>query len=359
MSSDRRGAEARPLGVTMGDPAGIGPEIVLRAWHARRTHKLPSFVVYGDPDLFAERGALLGLDATVREVASPAEAVTIFSTALPVIAVRLDHPSTPGAPSIRNAKAVIASIDQAVADAAQAGVAAVVTCPIAKSVLYDAGFRHPGHTEYLAHLAARITGGDEPRPVMMLVGGGLRVVPLTIHIPLSDVPHRVSGDLIVETCTIVARALRSDFGIAAPRLAVAGLNPHAGEGGAIGSEDGAVIAPAVARLRGMGFDVTGPLPADTMFHATARARYDAAIAMYHDQALIPVKTLAFDSGVNVTLGLPFVRTSPDHGTAFDIAARGCASPESLIAALQTAVDMASHRAAEGRGAGVSISRSAP
>ncbi len=344
MARGQGASKTLPLALTMGDPAGIGPEIALRAWLARASREIPPFILFADPDFLAERAKSLGIACDVIAVDTVSEAVPAFANSLPVIAVRLEEAPIPGVPSTRNAGVVIASIDRAVEAVARGDAAAVVTCPIAKSVLYDAGFRHPGHTEYLAHLAARIHGGPEPRPVMMLAGGGLRVVPLTIHVPLAAVPALVTEALIVETSAIVAHALQADFAIDAPRLAMAGLNPHAGEGGAIGREDVAVIAPAVARLRAMGLDVIGPLPADTMFHSAARARYDVAIAMYHDQALIPVKTLAFDSGVNITLGLPFVRTSPDHGTAFDIAAMGCASAESLIAALVMASELAHHRA---------------
>jgi 4-hydroxythreonine-4-phosphate dehydrogenase len=223
---------------------------------------------------------------------------------------------------------------------------AVVTNPIAKSVLYRSGFSDPGHTEYLARLAAEFSGGQVPQPVMMLWSPELAVVPVTVHMPLRDVPARLTRDLIVTTGRIVAHDLAGRFGIPHPRLAFAGLNPHAGEDGALGAEDADIIAPAVATLRAEGFDVRGPLPADTMFHAAARARYDAALCMYHDQALIPIKTLAFDHGVNVTLGLPFVRTSPDHGTAFDIAGTGRANPDSLAAALRLAHRLASARTAE-------------
>lgn len=329
----------------MGDPAGIGPEITMRAWLARKANALAPFVAYADPADMIRRASLLGIGIETEIVTSPAAALAVFDTRLPIIAVPLSAPSQAGQPSQANASAVIASIERAVEAVAADEASAVVTCPIAKSVLYGAGFEFPGHTEYLAHLAGKLCSGNEPKPVMMLAGGGLRVVPLTIHVPLADVPHLVTTDLIVWTCEIVAAALRDDFGIPAPRIAVAGLNPHAGEDGTIGKEDAAVIAPAVARLKALGLDVSGPHPADTMFHAAARARYDAAVAMYHDQALIPIKTLAFDTGVNVTLGLPFVRTSPDHGTAFDIAAKGVASAASLIAALQMADAMGRQRTA--------------
>lgn len=255
---------------------------------------------------------------------------------LPVLAVNAPPaPGVPGQPDAANAPAVIAAITDAVALARTGEIAGVVTCPIAKSVLYDAGFRHPGHTEFLAELC-RDGDAPAPVPVMMLWCDALAVVPVTIHIPLADVPRRLTTDLIVETAHIVADDLRRRFGIEQPRLALAGLNPHAGEGGALGLEDAAIIAPAVAELRRRGVSARGPLPADTMFHARARASYDAALCMYHDQALIPIKTIAFDEGVNVTLGLPIVRTSPDHGTAFDIAGKGAARPDSLIAAVRLA-----------------------
>jgi len=329
----------------MGDPAGIGPEIALSAWRSRLSTPSIAFAVFGDPGVMAACAHRLGWDVPVREVASLDEVAGVFDAALPVVPVAVAAPVIPGRPDTANGAAVIGAIDRAV-EAVMAGRAsAVVTCPIAKSVLYEAGFRHPGHTEYLAHLAVRDTpGAPEPRPVMMLAGADLRVVPVTIHVPLADVPRLLGADLIAETIKITHAALVRDFGIARPRIAVAGLNPHAGESGSIGTEDRDLIAPVVARLREAGLDVAGPLPADTMFHAAARARYDAAVCMYHDQALIPIKTLAFDTGVNITLGLPFVRTSPDHGTAFDIAGRGVASDASLMQALIMADRMVAYRA---------------
>jgi len=248
---------------------------------------------------------------------------------------------TPGEPHSRTASATIESIDTAVALTKQGRVAGVVTNPIAKHVLYAAGFRHPGHTEYLAALSAA-PGEAAPHPVMMLWSDDLAVVPVTVHIPLIDVPSALTTDLIVRTGRIVARELRERFGLSHPRLAVAGLNPHAGENATLGLEDRDIIAPAVAYLQAEGLAVTGPWPADTMFHAEARRSYDAALAMYHDQALVPIKTIAFDDAVNVTLGLPFVRTSPDHGTAFDIAGTGIARPASLIAALRLAARLAAN-----------------
>ncbi|MFC3267140.1 4-hydroxythreonine-4-phosphate dehydrogenase PdxA, partial [Camelimonas abortus] len=247
-------------------------------------------------------------------------------------------PGVPGQPDPANGPAAIAAIRAAVALALAGDVSGVVTCPIAKSLLYACGFAHPGHTEFLAALCA--DGGAAPTPVMMLWCPELAVVPATIHMPLAEVPRRLTTELLVETARITARDLQRRFGVARPRLAVAGLNPHAGEGGTLGHEDAAVVAPAVAALQAMGVDARGPLPADSMFHARARAGYDAAICMYHDQALIPIKTLAFDEGVNVTLGLPIIRTSPDHGVAFDIAGRGVARPDSLVAALRLAARLA-------------------
>ncbi|MGY2051943.1 4-hydroxythreonine-4-phosphate dehydrogenase PdxA [Methylobacterium sp. JK268] len=322
------------LALTQGDPAGIGPEITLKAWAAREAVGLAPFFLIGDPDWLAQRASALGLPVPV-EAASPETAATVFSRALPV--VPLDRPvrAEPGRPDPATAPATLASIDAAVRLVRAGRAGAVVTNPIAKHVLYAAGFRHPGHTEYLAALAAG-PDGVAPRPVMLLWSDMLAVVPVTIHVPLRRVPDLLTEDLVVETARIVDRDLQRHFGLAVPRLVLAGLNPHAGEEGSIGTEDRDVLAPAVARLRDEGIDIRGPLPADTLFHARARAAYDVALAPTHDQALIPIKTLAFDEGVNVTLGLPFLRTSPDHGTAFDIAGRGLAKPDSLIAALRLA-----------------------
>ena len=314
------------LALTMGDPAGVGGEISTKAWRALRTGG-PGFVLLDDAARIA------ALDVPVRVVGSIAEAASVFAEALPVMQVALAAPVTPGKPDVRNAAAVIRSIEQAVRLVQDSEARAVVTNPIAKSVLYAAGFAHPGHTEFLGAL----TGAA--RPVMMLANDFLRVVPVTVHVSLLAAIGMLTTASIVETSVIVAAALRERFGIAAPRLAMAGLNPHAGEAGSMGDEEGRLIAPAVAALRGMGIDVSGPWPPDTMFSAGARAGYDAAICMYHDQALIPLKTLDMASGVNVTLGLPIVRTSPDHGTAFDIAGTGRADPSSLIAALRMAQEI--------------------
>jgi 4-hydroxythreonine-4-phosphate dehydrogenase len=328
----------------MGDPAGIGTEIAIKAWAGRARNLIAPFVFYGDPALIEARARLLSLSVHVEPIADPAAAREVFSSAIPVVTIPLVKPSRPGEPDPDNAPAVIASIDQAVHDVAQGRARAVVTSPIAKSVLYAAGFSHPGHTEYLAHLASRHWPGRTFHPVMMLACPDLRVVPVTIHVPLKDVPGLLTQKLLRETIRITWDSLRHQFGIAAPRIAVTGLNPHAGEGGSIGSEDANVIAPVVRAFRDEGLMVTGPHPADTLFHASARQTYDAAVCMYHDQALIPIKTLAFDEGVNLTLGLPFVRTSPDHGTAFDIAAHGLANPASLIEALKLADTLSASRA---------------
>ena len=327
----------KPLALTSGEPAGIGPDITIKAWLRRNELKLPAFYLLGDPDFLGRRAKALGLDLRLAEVRAE-EACDAFADALPVVAI--GHPATaqPGIPDRTSAEAAMASIRQAVGDVIAGRASAVVTNPIAKSVLYRAGFRHPGHTEYLAELAA--TDGRSPQPVMMLWSPALVVVPVTIHVSLRDAIAQLSTDLIVTTARIVVAALKARFGVAHPRLAVSALNPHAGEDGSLGTEDKTIVAPAIDILRGEGIAIRGPLPADTMFHEAARKTYDCAICMYHDQALIPVKTLAFEDAVNVTLGLPFIRTSPDHGTAFDIAGTGKANPASLIAALRLAARMA-------------------
>ena len=326
----------RPLALTLGEPAGIGPDITFAAW--RRRAELAPFYLLADPQFVARRAERLAPDIAI-EVVAPAAAAAAFATAMPVVDIGVTVTAEPGRPDRSSAPAAIAAIRRAVEDVLAGEAAAIVTNPVAKNVLYRSGFSEPGHTEYLAKLAEESTG-VAVHPVMMLWSPELAVVPVTIHLPLRDVVARLTADLVVETGRIVARDLRDRFGIARPRLAVAGLNPHAGEDGALGDEDLTVVGPAVERLRAEGIDARGPLPADTLFHAAARARYDAALAMYHDQALIPIKTLAFDHAVNVTLGLPFIRTSPDHGTAFDIAGTGRADPSSLIAALRLAARLA-------------------
>jgi len=285
------------------------------------------------------RARSLGLDIPIVET-TPADAAAVFPRALPVVALNVAVTAAPGVPDAASGPAAIASMERAVADVLAGRAGAVVTNPVAKNVLYSSGFAEPGHTEFLARLAQQATG-KPARAVMMLWAPELAVVPVTIHLPLKDVPGRLTSDLIVETGRIVARDLAARFGLKRPRLAVAGLNPHAGEDGALGDEDQKIVAPAVARLLAEGITARGPVPADTLFNDRARATYDVALCMYHDQALIPIKTLAFDHAVNVTLGLPFVRTSPDHGTAFDIAGTGKADPSSLVAALQLAARLAS------------------
>jgi 4-hydroxythreonine-4-phosphate dehydrogenase len=306
----------------------------LRAWLERADAGLPPFAAVADPDALGRVATSYGWSVPIVPV-EPSQIQAVFPDALPVIALTSAAAAEPGRPDAAYAPSVIESIETAVRLVQEGAASALVTNPIAKHVLYEAGFRHPGHTEFLAALAAD-AAGKAPHPVMMLWSEELAVVPVTVHIPLSAVPSHLTTDLIVLTGRIVARELRDRFGLSRPRLAVAGLNPHAGENGAMGSEDQAIIAPAVEILRAEGVEVSGPLPADTMFHARARRRYDAALAMYHDQALVPIKTIAFDEAVNVTLGLPFVRTSPDHGTAFDIAGKGIARPDSLKAAIRLA-----------------------
>jgi 4-hydroxythreonine-4-phosphate dehydrogenase len=334
---------AKALALTSGEPAGIGPDITIKAWLRRNELKLPPFYLLGDRDFLNSRATALGLDVKFAD-SSPEDAIAAFADALPVVAT--GHPATarPGQPDGTSADAAMASIRRAVADVAAGRASAVVTNPIAKSVLYRAGFRHPGHTEFLAELAAG-SNGQVPQPVMLLWSPALAVVPVTIHLALREAIAQLTSDLIVSTARIVVADLKARFGLAHPRLAVSGLNPHAGEDGSLGTEELTIVTPALEILRGEGIDVRGPLPADTMFHDAARKTYDCAICMYHDQALIPVKTLAFEDAVNVTLGLPFIRTSPDHGTAFDIAGTGKANPSSLIAALRLAARMAAARPA--------------
>jgi 4-hydroxythreonine-4-phosphate dehydrogenase len=327
-----------PLALTLGEPAGIGPDIAIKAWLLRKEAKLPAFYLLGDRDFLKQRAERLGLNVNIVECGAE-DAAAEFAGALPVASTGQAATAQPGRPDARSADAALSSIRRAVADVQASRASALVTNPIAKSVLYSAGFRHPGHTEFLAELAA--VNGQAPQPVMMLWSPKLAVVPVTIHVSLREAIATLSVELIVSTARIAAAAMTSRFGIAGPRLALSGLNPHAGEDGTLGLEDQTIVAPAIDILRAEGFDLRGPLPADTMFHEAARKTYDCAICMYHDQALIPVKTLAFDDAVNVTLGLPFIRTSPDHGTAFDIAGTGRANPASLIAALHLAARMAS------------------
>jgi 4-hydroxythreonine-4-phosphate dehydrogenase len=328
----------QPLALTLGEPAGIGPDLALAIWRKRAQLDIPAFYIIADPDFLGRRANALGFDVALA-IATPKSAASTFRTALPVVPLDVTVSAQPGRPDRSSAPAAVASIERAVADVMAGAAAAVVTNPVAKNVLYNWGFAEPGHTEFLAKLVQEATG-KWLRPVMMLWSPELAVVPVTIHLPLREIFKQLSSELVVETGRIVAHDLAARFGIARPRLAIAGLNPHAGEAGTLGEEDRAIVAPAVARLVAEGIDAKGPLPADSMFHERARATYDAALCMYHDQALIPIKTLAFDHAVNVTLGLPFVRTSPDHGTAFDIAGTGSADSTSLIAALRLAARLA-------------------
>lgn len=330
----------RPLAVSLGDPAGIGPEIVFKAWSALR-HSGPSFVVVGDlRQVAAGSGGTAGL---VRQVSAAEDANRVFEQAVPVIDIPLLEPVVAGNPSPRAAKAVIAWIETAVGLALSGAVGGVVTAPIAKESLYGAGFPFPGHTEFLGELTLAHRYDGARGPIMMLAAPGLRVSLVTVHKPLAEVPAALSVEKIVNAGLVTAQALRRDFGIDRPRLAVAGLNPHAGENGTIGREEVQIVGPAVRALRDLGVEATGPSPADSLFHEAARAKYDAVLCLYHDQALIPVKMLDFWGGVNITLGLPIVRTSPDHGTAFDIAGRGLARADSMIAAIRMAKEIADRR----------------
>lgn len=332
----------RPLALTLGDPAGVGPEIIVKAWQALRAEDL-SFFAVGD---FQTLAAAAGAGAPpLQRIASPQEALKVFADALPVLDLPLATPATPGRPTPASAPSVIQWIETAVGLALRGEVGGVVTAPIAKAPLYEAGFKFPGHTEFLGELTAAAPYEGARGPIMMLTARDLRVTLVTVHAPLARVPGLLSTEAIVHAGLVTAQALRRDFGVAAPRIAVAGLNPHAGESGSIGREEVELVEPAVQALRELGVDATGPYPADSMFPEEMRARYDAALCLYHDQALIPVKMLDFWGGVNVSLGLPIVRTSPDHGTAFDVAGRGVARPDSLLAAIRLADEIAGRRAA--------------
>lgn len=328
-----------PLVVSLGDPAGVGPELIAAAWAAREAELLPPFVVAGGASVLAAAAEARGLSVPVREVFHPAEALDLFDLVLPVLA-GADGDYTPGAPDRAGAELALVSLSEATELTRAGDCSGLVTAPIAKALLAEVGFDHPGQTEFVA--AACGVAADDA--VMMLAGPSLRTVPLTVHVALSAVPGLITRDLIVAKARIVAHALAQDFGIVAPRLAIAALNPHAGENGRMGHEDQAAIAPAIAILRAEGIDASGPHPADALFTPRARATYDAALCMYHDQALVPLKALDFDAGVNVTLGLPIVRTSPDHGTAFGIAGSGAADPGATIAAIRMAGEIAARRA---------------
>jgi 4-hydroxythreonine-4-phosphate dehydrogenase len=338
-NSATRTVSVKPVALTMGEPAGVSAEITLKAWQALKQHPRP-FVLLDDAKRVRMIARQYAPAVDVRVVETADEAAAVFASALPVIDRPLNHPAIPGIPDPRNAEATLASIREGVKLALNGTVAAVVTNPIHKAILMSAGFKHPGHTEFLGELC----GLNEP-PIMMLAAPALRVVPVTIHEPLAHAIAGLTVDRIVRAGRITAEALSRDLGIVNPRIAVAGLNPHAGEENRLGTEDSAIVAPAIAELKAAGIAAAGPFPADTMFAPRARAQYDLALCLYHDQALIPLKTLDFAHGVDVTLGLPIVRTSPDHGTAFDIAGTGKADPSSLIAAIEMAHDMASRRKA--------------
>jgi 4-hydroxythreonine-4-phosphate dehydrogenase len=333
---------ARPLALTLGDPAGVGPEIVVKAWRALRAGG-PPFLVVGDFATLA--GASPDGAEILQRVTAPAEASAVFSRAIPVLDLPLSAAAAPGRPTSAAAPAIVRWIETAVALALAGEVAGVVTAPIAKAPLYEAGFQFPGHTEFLGELTATAPYEGARGPVMMLTARDLRATLVTVHTPLARVAGALSRQRIVDAGLVTAEAVRRDFGVDAPRLAVAGLNPHAGESGGIGREELEIVAPAVEALRARGIDATGPYPADSLFPEEMRARYDAVLCLYHDQALIPVKMLDFWGGVNVTLGLPIVRTSPDHGTAFDIAGKGLARADSLVAAVRLAGEIAARRAA--------------
>jgi 4-hydroxythreonine-4-phosphate dehydrogenase len=325
-----------PFAVPLGDPAGIGPEIVAKAWARRSDADLPPFFAVGDS------AALRAVwDGPVTIISTPVEASGTFGKALPCLQVADAGPVVPGTPTTDGARAAFQSLEVAVGLARNGSAGGIVTAPVGKAQLYEVGFTHPGQTEFIAERC----GVSAQNVVMMLAGPSLRVVPITIHVALADVPTALTADLIRARALITARGLQRNFGIAAPRLAVAGLNPHAGEDGALGREEIEMIIPAIEALRADGLDIAGPFAADGMFHARARAGYDAALCMYHDQALIPIKTLDFDEGVNITLGLPIVRTSPDHGTAFGIAGQDRANPGAMIAAIRMAAQAAHHRRA--------------
>lgn len=330
-------AAGAPLVLTLGDPAGVGPEIAVAAWRALSVSG-PIFAVIGDAEVLRAQGA------PVREVMAVSDAPAVFGHALPVIHRPVRAPVTPGAPNPANAAPVADWIEEAVSLALSGEASGVVTCPIAKAPMYASGFRFPGHTEFIAELTADAPFAGVRGPVMMLTARDLRACLVTIHLALDQVAQTLSADRVIRTAQVVDDALRRDFDIARPRLALAALNPHAGEDSALGMQEIEILRPAARRLRDMGVDITDPRPADTLFHDEARRGYDAVVCLYHDQALIPVKTLDFWGGVNATLGLPVIRTSPDHGTGFDIAGQGQARPDSLIAALRLAGQMAASRA---------------
>lgn len=329
-------AQRVPLAITMGEPAGVGPDIILEMYRRRVELGLPPFSVYGPLGFFQKRAERLGVDVPIKSVL-PEYVAEAFDEALPVVSLDGHIADEPGRPVPDTAQTVINAIDRAVADVMAGTARAVVTAPIQKSVLYGAGFEHPGHTEFLAELCR--ADGNAAHPVMMLAAGDLRVVPVTVHVPLHEVPWRLTTSLIAKTVRTLHSSLTGRFGLDAPKIGLTGLNPHAGENGALGDQETTVIGPAIAALAEGGIEVEGPLPADSAFAPGVREGFDAIVAMYHDQALIPIKALAFDEAVNVTLGLPIVRTSPDHGTALEVAGSGKASIKSFANAVRLADDL--------------------
>ncbi|WP_299471470.1 4-hydroxythreonine-4-phosphate dehydrogenase PdxA [uncultured Roseibium sp.] len=328
-------ANKTPVAVSMGEPAGIGPELALLAWTNRKSLRLPPFYIRADKSLLQERANTIGRKIPL-EACAPEDAYSLFRKALPVVQTGSQLSDKPAIEQEETAATVVASIEHCVEDVRDGRASSLVTSPINKAALYKTGFSFPGHTEFLGALAAQHWPGEPANPIMMIAGPELMVIPATIHIPLKDVPSSLSEDLIVETAQVAARDLKTRFGYTQPRIAICGLNPHAGENASMGSEDRDIIAPAVKKLNSMGIAATGPHPADTLFHAAARQTYDCAIGMYHDQVLVPAKTIGFDDSVNVTLGLPFIRTSPDHGTAYNLAGTGTARIDSFTASLRLA-----------------------
>lgn len=323
-----------PIAVAIGDPAGVGPEVIAKAWAARKASRLPAFFTVGDPRAIARVW-----DGPLIPISDPEAALAAFNRGLPVLSVDDAGDIIPGTPDLDGARLALHALEMAVGLTRSGAASALVTGPVSKAQLYRIGFNYPGQTEFVAERC----GIARDNAVMMLVGADLRVVPITTHVPLIEVAALLNVDLVAAKARVTARGLRRTFGIDSPRLAFAGFNPHAGEDGALGQEEVAILAPAIELLRAEGIDAVGPLPADTMFHVRARARYDVALCCYHDQALVPLKTLYFDDGVNVTLGLPIVRTSPDHGTAFDIAGTDSANPAAMIAAIKLAGEAARNR----------------
>ena len=330
-----------PIAVTIGEPSGIGPEIILKAWFKRQENRLPPFFVIGSAEILEQQAAQLNLNIPISKLLSPKLAEHIFPNALPVLDQGYQSDFLFKTPIAETAPMVISSIEKAVELIIEGKARAMVTAPIHKAALYSAGFNAPGHTEFLGQLCEKHLG-EEYHPVMMLASEELCVVPLTVHVPINEVPSLITPKLLIKTIGIIHEGMKNFFGLPFPKIAVSGLNPHAGESGSMGKEDQEVIAPTLEKIKKQGIHVRGPLPADTMFHKSARAKYDVALCMYHDQALIPIKTIDFDSGVNVTLGLPIVRTSPDHGTALDIAGQSLANPVSIINSIKLADRMSKH-----------------